>query len=73
MIIPAKVFVNAHLITILFHLILAIMIFSFASETWSPSYNRTCATILFIVSFHPSSVDTLDIKYNKIIYSSDQP
>lgn len=50
MIISANIFVSAHLITILFHLILAIMIFLFASEKYAPSYNQTCACILFIVS-----------------------
>lgn len=42
--------VSAHLATIMFHVVISILVYTFASEEWHPNYNRITALLLLIVS-----------------------
>ena len=61
--ISKRLFINAHLLTIFFHIILAVCIFIFAGHDWDPLYNQICASILFVVSILALSPILYTIKY----------
>ena len=42
--------VGAHLATIMFHMVVAILVYTFASDRWHPNYNRFLGLLLLGVS-----------------------